>query len=508
LKYDCVVIGSGVSGLASAVILARHGRKVALVEREDRIGPLLRRRERGGVWCDGGFHYIGGLCPQGGFAGLLRYLGILDHLELLEMHPDGFDVIRFPGRPALRIPIGLDRVREALCERFPESRDAAGAYIGRLERIYRTTPFSSLEVNVGEFARGEAFHENLAAFLREAGAREEFIGALDRYGHGLHGARAHEASLHAHTMVVGSYYFGAHMVRGGGESLIRAFKKRLREESVDVFCGRPAVGFRVGDRRRLLGVEVADPAGRDRETLECDVCVSTIDPNLLARILPRESIRPAFFRRVERLEETFSPFVIHLDAPSVPPALHRSNHYRFDLHDDSFDSLVVMAADPSADDSGRRSLCLIRKAWDNDGDRCGTCAGPGRRLCEDSAAAERDAEEVMRPACEAFKEQATEEALERMEEMFPELKGRYRRVATLSGCRRERYLGTWQGSIYGCKQSAGDASLGPLGPLRGLYIAGQSVNAPGVMGAIISAFLAAMQIVDRQTLWSEVQACR
>jgi len=114
----------------------------------------------------------------------------------------------------------------------------------------------------------------------------------------------------------------------------------------------------------------------------------------------------------------------------------------------------------------------------------------------------------MRPACEAFKEQATEEALERMEEMFPELKGRYRRIATLSGCRHEKYLGAWQGSIYGCKQNAGDASLGPLGPLRGLYIAGQSANAPGVMGAIISAFLAAMQIVDRRTLWSEVQACR
>ncbi|MEX2126005.1 MAG: FAD-dependent oxidoreductase [Woeseia sp.] len=42
---DFIVVGSGVNGLVCAAMLTRRGKKVALVERNDRIGGCLRSDE-------------------------------------------------------------------------------------------------------------------------------------------------------------------------------------------------------------------------------------------------------------------------------------------------------------------------------------------------------------------------------------------------------------------------------------------------------------------------------
>ncbi|WP_026842265.1 FAD-dependent oxidoreductase [Citrifermentans bremense] len=60
MRYDFAVIGAGVSGITSALILAKHGRSVALLEKAPRTAPLLRGFSRQGVQFDTGFHYTGG----------------------------------------------------------------------------------------------------------------------------------------------------------------------------------------------------------------------------------------------------------------------------------------------------------------------------------------------------------------------------------------------------------------------------------------------------------------
>ena len=45
-KYDHVVIGSGVGGLTTALILGKFGKKVALLEQHSNTAPLIRRFKR------------------------------------------------------------------------------------------------------------------------------------------------------------------------------------------------------------------------------------------------------------------------------------------------------------------------------------------------------------------------------------------------------------------------------------------------------------------------------
>lgn len=55
--YDCIVIGGGASGLVSASRLARHGRRVLLLEASDRLGGCIHTwRPREDFWLELGAH--------------------------------------------------------------------------------------------------------------------------------------------------------------------------------------------------------------------------------------------------------------------------------------------------------------------------------------------------------------------------------------------------------------------------------------------------------------------
>src|SRR3989338_10454512 len=123
MKYDSVVIGSGITGLTSALVLAQNGHRVAIVEKNRLIAPLLRRFKRGNVWCDPGFHYSGGFEESWVLSILLRYLRMRDDIRPIHMVNDGYDILYLDDRE-IPIPCGMEQVGEALSTYFPRSKQA------------------------------------------------------------------------------------------------------------------------------------------------------------------------------------------------------------------------------------------------------------------------------------------------------------------------------------------------------------------------------------------------
>ena len=96
MKYDYLVIGAGVSGISSALLLARFGFKVAVVEQAARPAPLVEGFVRNNVYFETGFHYAGGL-EDGGVLDLnLRLLGIAGHLQKVPFDFLAYDTIVQP----------------------------------------------------------------------------------------------------------------------------------------------------------------------------------------------------------------------------------------------------------------------------------------------------------------------------------------------------------------------------------------------------------------------------
>ena len=61
MKYDIIIIGSGLGGLLCGYILSKEGKKVCIIEKNTQIGGCLQNFVRNGCIFDTGAHYIGGL---------------------------------------------------------------------------------------------------------------------------------------------------------------------------------------------------------------------------------------------------------------------------------------------------------------------------------------------------------------------------------------------------------------------------------------------------------------
>ncbi|MGO2359479.1 MAG: phytoene desaturase family protein, partial [Mesonia sp.] len=79
--YDVVVMGSGLGGLVSALILAKEGYKVCVLEKNNQFGGNLQTFVRDKKIFDTGVHYIGGLGKGENLYTYFKYLGIMDKLH-------------------------------------------------------------------------------------------------------------------------------------------------------------------------------------------------------------------------------------------------------------------------------------------------------------------------------------------------------------------------------------------------------------------------------------------
>jgi phytoene dehydrogenase-like protein len=73
MEYDAIVTGGGMAGLTATAFLARAGRKVLLLEKEQKVGGLVKSFERGGFLFDAGIRAIEN---SGIVFPMLRQLGI------------------------------------------------------------------------------------------------------------------------------------------------------------------------------------------------------------------------------------------------------------------------------------------------------------------------------------------------------------------------------------------------------------------------------------------------
>ena len=75
---DALVIGSGLGGLLSGVILSRAGYRVTVLEKAARPGGCLQTFTRDGLRFDTGFHSVAGLEEGGPLERIFRPLGLMD----------------------------------------------------------------------------------------------------------------------------------------------------------------------------------------------------------------------------------------------------------------------------------------------------------------------------------------------------------------------------------------------------------------------------------------------
>jgi all-trans-retinol 13,14-reductase len=486
-KYDAVIIGSGISGLTAALILGQYGKRVALLEQFSNIAPLLRRFKRTDIWCDPGFHYTGGLGSGGTLSVLLKCLGVFDEIEPIPLSPEGFDIISVNGEKEYSMPYGYDRLAEYLCSRFPASSAAIGIYINALIKINNETAFTNLDLDLDQFSVSVYENQSLKEFLTHAGAESELISLLGNHGYVLYGSPADEVPMPVHAYIMGSFYNSSHTVQNGGDAFVKAFEKALRNYNIDILTNCKVQKIEINQKRAVEGIRT-----EDEQYIECDTCICTIHPKQLLKLLPASGVRPAYINRIRNLENTTGSLVVFIDSDYYPEKLQKTNFYRFNEknnNQEDRDYLACMAAHPDTEPKGRRSLTIIKPAK----------VETYKDFFGESYFKNYD-------SYTNLKREETDKLFNEFLNIFPEMKSHARIVDSATPVTYNRYTRTDMGAMYGTKQSVYKRPLSSRSSIHGLYLAGQSLQL-GVMGAIVSGFVATTHLIDQKVLREQIRKC-
>lgn len=127
---DVLIIGSGVGGLSTAIILTKLGFDVTVLEKNSQPGGLMRSYTRDGIECAVGVHYLGSLDQGQILRKFFDYLGVTASIPVSRMGCDGiidrylFDTSSGNHPATFDLPEGLDEFEEALKQTFPKEQEA------------------------------------------------------------------------------------------------------------------------------------------------------------------------------------------------------------------------------------------------------------------------------------------------------------------------------------------------------------------------------------------------
>lgn len=150
--YDYVVIGSGITGLFTAALLAKDGAKVLVLERHYLVGGYAQSFPKNGYLFCAGLHYVFNCLPDEDGGRFLRAVGLADEVRFSPMSRDGFDRVRFPSL-SYDVVSGARANIDALSRTFPQHRSALEKYYATLAAIYREAFTVPVDVPLREFLR-------------------------------------------------------------------------------------------------------------------------------------------------------------------------------------------------------------------------------------------------------------------------------------------------------------------------------------------------------------------
>ena len=163
MKYDIVIIGSGLGGLQCAFILAKKGYRVCVLEKEMHPGGCMQSYRRKGIALDTGLHYVGGLAPGNSLYPIFKYMNLMD-LPWQHLDADGFDKVMIEGRN-FAYAEGLDNFVETLSKDFPNEREGLKKYADVMREIGKHLHDAILPRDEVDFFNTSLFSQSAYEFL-------------------------------------------------------------------------------------------------------------------------------------------------------------------------------------------------------------------------------------------------------------------------------------------------------------------------------------------------------
>ena len=298
MKYDVIVVGAGLGGLAAASRLAILGHKVAVFEQYDRAGGYASNFTRNGYEFDISLHGIPGLLEGGNLYRMLKCCQVFDRITPLK-YEHAYSV-RIQNETIV-IPNDIIAYKHMLLKRFPNCEagilrlfkdlghfeEGFQRYIlgekglkGKLHRdsllFIRWSKKSCYEV-IKSYVEDEEFIRIFAAIWTNFGLPPKELSALTFF-----------------ISWVSYHYHGKYYIEGGAKKLTDAFLEVMEEQGAKVYLNSNVVKL-LDNGKAICGVQL-----ESGEEIQANWVISNMNPKSSLNLINPALISNKLTRKVSK----------------------------------------------------------------------------------------------------------------------------------------------------------------------------------------------------------------
>ncbi|SUP54586.1 Uncharacterized conserved protein [Weeksella virosa] len=492
-QYDTVIIGSGLGGLVTAVILAKEGQKVIVLEKNNQFGGNLQTFTRNKTIFDTGVHYIGGLDLGQNLYQYFTYLEIMPHLKLQKLDENCFDQISFDDvEETFCLAQGYENFIQQLVKHFPKEEKALRKYCQTIEKICDAFPMYNLKKGKMTYD-DDILSIRLVDFLDEI-TDNQLLKSVLVGNNFLYVGEAETTPLYVHALSVNSYMKSAWRCIDGGSQIAKQLIRVLKKYGGEVVKYQEVVGFKVENQ------SIKSCTTKDGSIYLADNFVSNINLNDTIRLVGEQHFPKPFNRRINGLRFTPSVFSLYL---VLKPESLPYFPYNFYHHQSKKNYLNEHLLDTSQ--------------WPSVYIATFTANGKKQQWAEGmTVMTYMDYEELVEwhktvnvstndnygkrgMRYEAFKKLKTNKLLDELEKKFPLIREKIQHVYTSTPLTYRDFIGSKNGNLYGYVKDANapmKTFISAKTKLKNLFITGQNVRMHGVLGVTIGAFVTGSEMLN------------
>ncbi|KAI7803604.1 all-trans-retinol 13,14-reductase-like [Triplophysa rosa] len=522
---DAVVVGSGIGGLAIAVLLAKVGKRVLVLEQHDRAGGCCHTFAEQGFEFDIGIHYIGELLDH------KPMRCIVDQLTNGQLQWEPLDnpydhVVLGPPEDRRIYPIysGRKRFPDELKKCFPGEEKAIDEYMRLTKKVGGGVWFMVLlklvPVPLAKFLVHTGLANRISSFFRYASrsltevvnelTQNKDLRAVFCYIFGTYGKMPKDSSFSMHSLLVRHYLNGAWYPKGGASEIAYHMIPIIEKAGGAVLVRAPVNRILLNDAKEAIGVSVLK--GQEEVHIHAPMVISDAGIlNTYQNLLPKDvQAMPAIQKQLSMVQSGdggLSVF-IGLEGTKEELGLKADNYWIFS--ENNLDDLVegymkgkreesvkniplIFVASPSAKDptweersSGKSTLTVVSfadYAWFEE--------------WKDDKVKSRNAD------YKELKETLINTILEMVTQIYPKIKDKIVYVDAGTPITNQHYIAASKGEIYGIDHCLSrftvemNATIRPQTPIKNLLLTGQDVMLCGFAGALAGALTCGSVILNR-----------
>ena len=488
MKYDIVIIGSGLGGLQCAFILAKKGYRVCVLEKEMHPGGCMQSYRRKGIALDTGLHYVGGLAPGNSLYPIFKYMNLMD-LPWQHLDADGFDKVMIEGRN-FAYAEGLDNFVETLAKDFPNEREGLQKYADVMKEIGKHLHDAILPRDEVDFFNTSLFSQSAYEFLNNTFSDPLLMNVL--CGSSLK-MELDQDTLPLYTFAQGNNSFieSSWRLKGDGSLLVDSLIRDIRSMGSEVICNAGVEELIEKDGRLVAARTVHG------DLYEADWFISDTHPAVTIELVKESTkLKKVFRRRINSLANTYGMYTVSLILKPDTLKYFNWNQYIYQKpnvwtyykDNEPVSGILVCCRVPEEGSPYTRYVDIVTPMpWEKVAQWSNTKVG-------------QRGEEYR-----AFKEKKADECIALAETFIPGLGDMVEARFSSTPLTYRDYTATPEGSAYGVRKdwhSPMMTLLTPKTPIPNLLLTGQSLTLHGLLGVSMTSLFTCAEILGKEAVYA------